>query len=101
MWDAGTGTTDVELVSGMIFTYTIIGAEQHKDYRFKVQAWNIYGYGDFSPVTVISTTDIPSLMEPVTVTYDANKDIDITWVEPANGGSPITRYEIRLFVPNT
>lgn len=72
LWDAGTGTTDVELVTGMIFTYTIIGAEQHKAYNFKVQAWNIYGYGAFSPEVTITTTDVPSIMEQLTVEYDTN-----------------------------
>lgn len=91
-WDSGTGTTDVEVVEGMIFSYTLVGLQQHQAYKFKVQAKNIYGYGAFSTETVISTTDIPGTMDPLTVAYDANEDVLISWTEPNTGGSPILSY---------
>ncbi len=100
-WDAGTGTTDVVVVEGMVFTYTLVGLAQHQPYRFKLQAKNIYGYGAFSSETVITTTDIPSIMDPLVVSYDANQDVVVTWTEPNTGGQPILSYDIRIFIPLT
>jgi len=80
-WDNNSGVTSVFVTEGMLFSYTILGILQHQPYKFKVQARNIYGYGDFSDEATIMTTDIPHIMDPLGSWYNGN-DVRITWSEP-------------------
>lgn len=47
-WDDGTGVLDIELVEQIVFEFTVTGLVGGVNYKFKVRALNIYGYGQFS-----------------------------------------------------
>jgi len=48
-WDAGAGTSaTISLYEGLTTSYTLTGLISGKNYRFKIRAKNIYGYGTFS-----------------------------------------------------
>lgn len=60
-WDDGTTTTNIQLTSALVNTYTINGGlTGGTDYLFKVRAYNIYGAGSFSTTTSITAIDVPN-----------------------------------------
>lgn len=99
-WDSQTGTPNIVLVEGMLFSYTVAGLLTHMPYKFRLQAKNIYGYGPISDEVIIFTTDVPHIMDTVVTSYEGD-DVKLTWTEPSNGGYPILEYTIKLFIPVT
>ena len=91
-WNAGSGTTFTQLFEGIATTYTASGLTSGTNYKFKVRAKNIYGYGPFSPEAEFSASTVPSLPASVTTAYDTYPNIDITWTAPSSGGLSITKY---------
>lgn len=77
----------------MFFTAT--GLNPNTFYSFKVEAQNVKGYSVKSSQISIRAAGVPATMEaPVTTINSAN--VDISWNVPSNGGSPITRYTIKV-----
>jgi hypothetical protein len=64
-------------------------------YGFKVQSRNEFGYSDDSKVFYILCATVPDPpTAPSTVTIAS--DVTVSWEEPKNNGSPITRYKVFL-----
>ena len=66
IWDAGTGTADQELTSVTTYyietSYAITqGITTGQDYKFKVQALNIYGWGEASDVVTVRVSEVPAI----------------------------------------
>jgi hypothetical protein len=92
-WDDGTGVTDIELVDSLITEFRVTGLQGGVNYRFKVRALNIYGYGDFSDEYSLEASDLPGRPEIPTVTLDT-RDILVQWQAPNNHFSAIDSYQI-------
>ena len=66
VWDGGLGgSVDLELTSVTTYytelSYTITdGIQAGEEYLFKVQALNIYGWGDFSDISILKASEVPS-----------------------------------------
>lgn len=80
-WDNGTGSTSIELVDELTQQFTVTGLQGGLNYKFKVRALNIYGYGEFSDEYVVEASDMPGRSELPTVTLNT-QNVVITWVAP-------------------
>ena len=98
-WDKGTGLTDFELVDKFVSNFRVTGLVGGLNYRFKVRASNVYGYGAFSPEYSLEASDLPGRPEIPKVSLDETK-ILIERQSPNNHFSPITQYQI-LFKSST
>lgn len=68
---------------------------------FKIRARNIYGWGDFSPIAQIRTSDSPGQMEIVYTdsfvdAIDGISKVRITFSEPEANGEYISKYQIMV-----
>jgi hypothetical protein len=77
------------------------GLEFDRVYCFKVRALNIYGWGEWSIVSYISTSDNPGQMEVLMTEsiYDPIDEIQkvrFSWIEPLANGEFITKYQIKF-----
>jgi hypothetical protein len=80
---------------------TVVDLPSGSDWQFRVRAENAVGPGDWSPevaVTIESTGTVPDQVAGVVVEGD-DRALEVTWVEPADGGSPVLTYTVerRLF----
>ena len=70
--------------------------ENGRSYAFRIRAENIAGWGDWSDYALACTPDIePERPAPPQVTH-GDGWLEVTWTEPANDGSDITEYEVRI-----
>ena len=90
-------STGVWIVLGTtsLRTYTATSLTSNKNYNFKVEARNAYGYSAVSSVVNILSASIPSVITQPTTSVSGN-NVVITWTGPYNGGSPITSYTIQI-----
>lgn len=66
-------------------------------YRFKVQAYNIHGWGLESPIAYIKAAEEPSQMTAVTTSIDAaTGGVTISWTAPHDGSDAIVEYKIEI-----
>lgn len=85
------GTTD-SLATSFTLTSPITASSS---YTFRYRAKNVFGFGVFSPETVIKAIDAPDQPSPVTVANVAAV-VEVSWTAPATNGSPITGYEVAI-----
>jgi hypothetical protein len=52
-WDDASGTLDIELIDAIANTFIVTGLVGGNNYRFKIRARNIYGYGTFSDIFLL------------------------------------------------
>jgi hypothetical protein len=98
-WDNGDDAAadlDILLEDDLVLSRTVYNLQQGKDYRFKVRARNIYGYGDYSDVATIRASDVPDAMDIVN-TIQVGTEILVVWSAPPDGGDTITAYQIDLY----
>ena len=92
-WDDGTGTIDQELTDSLVTEFTVSGLSGGLNYKFKVRAQNIYGYGAFSSEFLIEASDYPG--KPPIATVDmSGTNIVISWQAPASHFAVIDSYQI-------
>jgi len=80
-----------------------------KEYKFRVMARNIYGKSTPSDTVTLTTGQRPAIpssinaINPQISATNTNLNFDvveITWVKPAEGGSPITGYKVLILKKN-
>lgn len=103
-WDAGVAeaVTFTELTDALVTSFTVNAVEGGKTYRFKVRARNIYGYGEYSPVTVVIPDDKPGKTAIATVAVSATTptEVEVSWPLPNDHSSVIQSYEILFMLAN-
>jgi len=92
-WDNASGTTNIEVLDLLITSYTITGLTGGETYVFKVRAYNIYGYGDFSAEHSEKASDVPDQIV-IATTSIVGTDVVIDWVAPDNNFETILQYDI-------
>ncbi len=93
--DQSTGTYIVAMANVVTKSYTIVGLTPGNTYNIKVEAHNAIGFSVASqPFAIIAATN-PSTPNAPTTTV-SNKNVLITWVSPATGGSAITGYLVKI-----
>lgn len=74
------------------------GVLEGQDYKFKVRARNIWGWGPFSPIATIRASTVPNAPTSIITSYDATTgDFKITWSLPKNNGDVVTEYKIEIY----
>ena len=103
-WDAGdsAAVTFTELTDALVTSFTVNAVEGGRAYRFKVRARNIYGYGEYSAVTVVTPDDKPGKTAIATVALSATTptEVEVSWPLPNDHSSVITSYEILFMLAN-
>jgi hypothetical protein len=74
-------------------TYTAINLTPGITYKFKVQARNAYGYGDYSDEVFILAAQIPDTPAAPVTTF-LTDTVQVDWVAPFNQGFAIQGYRI-------
>lgn len=94
-WDNGSGVSSIELVDQLVTSFVVTGLEGGINYRFKVRARNLYGYGDFSEEYVVHASDMPGrpVLPVISLT---GKNVLISWVAPASHFATIDQYEVLI-----
>lgn len=67
------------------------GLQGGLNYKFKVRAQNIYGYGEFSEVYEVEASDLPGRPE-IPVVSLSQRNVVITWVAPWSHYNAIDAY---------
>ena len=80
-------------------TRTVTGLTNGTQYTFEVSAVNDVGVGAPASTTVTPAT-APDAPTDVTAVSETAGQATVSWGAPSDGGSPITRYELR-YSPNT
>jgi len=99
-WDQGTGTwADLMGQDGsyqLLATHTITsGVVGGADYRARVRAHNVHGWGPYGPESVIFATDVPVQPAAVTTTA-ASEKIQISWTTPFNNYESLDAYRVSI-----
>lgn len=82
-WDAGDAlaVTFTPLTDALVTSFTVNGVTGGATYRFLVRARNIYGYGPYSDVTVVTPDDAPGKTDIPTVQLSATDptEVEVSW----------------------
>jgi len=98
-WDKGTGNEDWGDLVGfpvdsLVTTYTVTGGiVKGSAYRFRLRSKNIYGFGDYSSLATIYSSDVPEMPAPAK-TEIVGKNVLITWVPPYDNSETIIEYDL-------
>lgn len=65
------------------------------NYKFRVRARNIYGWGIWSPEATLFTSDVPLGTTSITM-LEINMDIKISWTKPFENYNSIDMYRIYI-----
>lgn len=95
-WDANTGTTNIKLAEDDILSFTIGSLVAGNIYRFRVRAWNVYGFGPLSDVSLIVPDAVPAMMAHPETTLDF-QTVNFSWTAPFDNGQPVTQYELQIY----
>jgi len=100
-WDQGTGVW-IELIgessdfTGVQYAITT-GIVMGNNYQFKVRAKNLWGWGDYSSISQVTSYGIPSQVYSLTTSIDsATGGVKIAWAEPASNGATISAYRVEI-----
>jgi len=95
-WDIGGGWVEVSGFSSddLSTSKTITsGFTPGQSVKFRLRAKNTHGWGPYSNTLTISPSSVPATMAAPTTSID-NTYVKITWVLPADNGSPITQVKV-------
>lgn len=91
-WDNGLSNFILLGTSSGFLSYTATSVTPGISYSFKVTAINDVGEGPLSdPVTIIAAT-VPDSPTIPTLVSQSQTEIVISWVAPADGGSPLLDF---------
>jgi hypothetical protein len=62
-------------------------------YSFRLRSENLYGYGNFSTIAIIYTSDVPEMPAPV-ITSISGLNVLIQWIAPYDNSDAITKYDV-------
>ena len=95
LYDNAGATIDFELLNTLATEFTATGLTGGQDYRFTVQACNVYGCGAASDSITVKASDVPDQIDAATTTASGS-DIIIDWQEPSANFKSNLEYEIVL-----
>ena len=65
VWDNSLGDASIVAYEGMELSKLVVGLVLGSDYKFRVRAQNVYGFGEFSDTVTIRASTIPNTMHIV------------------------------------
>ena len=81
---------------GTTITYTDTNLSVPQQYWYQVHALNQYGASVASSTVTAISSDVPDQVTNLSVTPQADKEIDLSWSAPSDGGNAITGYRIEV-----
>lgn len=106
-WDAGSNGATWETVIGLSPSYTGLSASVTggtsgltvgTNYKFRIRARNIHGWGIVSSESIIKAAQAPSQVPSVaTSIHSTNGAVVISWSAPSSNGETISSYLIEVF----
>lgn len=85
------------LSSGVLSTsYVANGLTPNELYTFKVESRNQVAYSGFSLEITIRAAAKPTIPIAPTTSVNTNISVNIAWIKPFDGGSPLTAYTILI-----
>jgi len=101
-WDQGNAGPFENLVGYLSdfaatgFTVTS-GISPGAEYRFRVRAKNMWGWGEYSSVLTAAPSAAPEQMGPVVTALEPTTGaVALSWTPPADNAAPITAYSIEV-----
>ena len=67
LWDNNSGTADIVLHESDTLSFLVDSLAEGSDYKFRVIARNVYGYGETSDEVTIRASDVPDAMSMVNI----------------------------------
>ena len=67
LWDNNSGTSDIVLHESDTLSFLVDSLAEGSDYKFRVIARNVYGYGETSDEVTIRASDVPDAMSMVNI----------------------------------
>lgn len=102
-WDLGLGTGVYENLVGYASdypdaAYTITsGVSAGMVFSFRVRAKNMWGWGDYSDVLVVTPSAAPDQMDTLVTAIDADTgSIILLWSAPSDNSAAITQYKVEI-----
>ncbi len=87
-----------ETISAGETSYTLTGLQGGQGYYLRLRAANAAGNGEwavYGSIPVTASATVPGVPASLSVSPDyENEEWDASWIEPSDGGSTITQYEI-------
>jgi hypothetical protein len=84
---------NIELVGATQTTNTVSSLTGGLNYKFKVRAINIYGYGNFSYEFIVAATGYPD-EAPIAIFASTSTNVTVTWVAFSSHFAVIDSYQI-------
>jgi hypothetical protein len=87
---------NIDVYEALTTSTVITGLTAGAEYKFKVRARNVYGYGPFSEISTLIPDAVPDMMSApgTTLTYP---QVRVSWVSPIDNGNTITSFEILFY----
>jgi len=86
-----------EIYTGLDAAHILYRPKQGSEYKFRVAARNVYGFGPKSDALVVRTGSPPGKMQPVRSKNEGNSVIKITWRQPVTNGYPVLNYQLVFY----
>jgi len=86
-----------EIYRGLDSAHILYRPRQGSEYRFRVAARNVYGFGEKSDALVVRTGSPPGAMVPVKSSNVGRSVIKIRWVQPVTNGYPVLNYQLVIY----
>jgi hypothetical protein len=102
-WDSGTGGSTWTDLTTLSPAYTAVtfslttGVTTGSSYKFRVRAYNRWGYGSYSASADLKASEAPAQMSAPTTSIDSSTGgVKIVWTAPSANGDAITEYKIEV-----
>lgn len=88
------GEAEDSLAEDLFFEVTT-GVNEGLLYSFRLRAKNEHGWGPYSEIVQTTPSNLPSKMDPVTMSIE-NIYVKISWLAPDPNGAQITNYRLLI-----
>jgi hypothetical protein len=72
------------------------GSNAGTTYKFRYAAYNIHGWGPYSPEANILAADVPGVIASTTIQLTGGTSVQFSWQSPETNGSPISAYKVEI-----
>lgn len=95
----GSPTTDPYTLNSKVVTTAIASGAT---YRARYRAYNVHGWGEYSPIGTITAASMPAATSEPTLSI-VGTGVQISWSEPSDTGGDgiqLTSYRVELLLPD-
>ena len=72
------------------------GSNAGTTYKFRHAAYNIHGWGSYSPEASILAADVPGVIQSTTIELTGGTSVKLSWQSPVINGSPVSAYKVEI-----